>query len=161
MPKKVSDPSPPRGLTRLAARLPIWLYTARLGWFLGNRALMLTHIGRVSGKKRQVVLEVVRHDGARDAYIVASGWGEKADWYQNLEKNPEAAIQVGRQDYVVIAERLPPEQAALEMSTYGRRHPGALRVLARVMGYQLEETAADYAAFGRLIPMIALRLKRD
>jgi hypothetical protein len=37
--------SPPRGLARLAFRLPIWLYRLRLGWLLGDRFLLLTHIG--------------------------------------------------------------------------------------------------------------------
>lgn len=50
------DARPPRGLLRLAARLPLWLYRAGLGWLLSNRFLMLTHIGRKSGLPRQVVV---------------------------------------------------------------------------------------------------------
>jgi len=44
----------PRGLARLAFRLPIWLYHLRLGWLLGDRLLMLTHIAaRVACRARR------------------------------------------------------------------------------------------------------------
>jgi hypothetical protein len=39
MSKRLADTRPPRGLLRLAARLPIWLYRARLGWLLGERLM--------------------------------------------------------------------------------------------------------------------------
>ena len=81
--------SPPRGLLRLAARTPIWLYRLRLGWLLGGRFLMLTHIGRKTGRPRQVVLEVVRHDRDSNSFIVASGWGEQSNWFQNVQKTPQ------------------------------------------------------------------------
>jgi sugar diacid utilization regulator len=35
---------------------------------------------------------VVSHDEASDTYIVASGWGEKADWLRNIQKNPNVLI---------------------------------------------------------------------
>lgn len=59
---------------------PIWLYRARLGFVLGSRTLMLEHVGRKSGAKRYVVLEVVGHP-APDTYVVASGFGEHAQWF--------------------------------------------------------------------------------
>src|SRR5581483_6476732 len=77
----MSQPAP-RGVARRLARLPIWLYRLGLGRLLGERFLMLTHIGRTSGRLRQTVVEVVRHDRLSDTYIIASGWGERADWYR-------------------------------------------------------------------------------
>jgi hypothetical protein len=73
MARGMTKRSAPRGLARLAFRLPIWLYHLRLGWLLGDRVLLLTHIGRKSGLPRQAVIEVVRHDPASDTYIIASG----------------------------------------------------------------------------------------
>jgi hypothetical protein len=75
MPEKISEPKLPRGLSRLACRLPIWLYRAGLGWVMGYRFRYLTHIGRKSGQPRHTVLEVVRYDKATSTCIVASGWG--------------------------------------------------------------------------------------
>ena len=44
--------------TRWLVRMPVWLYRARLGFLFGNRLLMVEHIGRKSGRRRYVVLEV-------------------------------------------------------------------------------------------------------
>jgi hypothetical protein len=63
----------PYRLGRLAFQLPIWLYRLRLGWLLGDRFLLLPHIGRKSGQVRQTVLEVVRHDHSTN-YVITSGW---------------------------------------------------------------------------------------
>ncbi len=46
--------TPPGKVLRLGLRLPIWLYRARLGRLLGERFLLLTHIGRKSGLPRQI-----------------------------------------------------------------------------------------------------------
>jgi hypothetical protein len=55
MTQELTKNAMPHGLTRLAFRLPIWLYRLRLGWLLGDRLLLLTHIGRTSGQRRDRV----------------------------------------------------------------------------------------------------------
>lgn len=160
MPKPITRHQP-RGLLRSLVRLPIILYRARLGWLLGNRFLMLTHTGRVSGLPRQVVLEVVRHDQEADTIVVASAWGEQSDWYRNLVQTPEASITVGRRRLDVIAERLSSEDAADELADYARRYPAAARFLARLMGYPIENVKTDFPALSRQVPLIAFRPRRS
>ena len=72
-------------------RAPIWLYRAGLGFVFGSRVLMLEHIGRKSGARRYVVLEVVGHP-APEIYIVASGFGEHAQWFRNLMAHPRVRV---------------------------------------------------------------------
>ncbi len=155
--EKVADRKPPRGLLRALARAPIGLYRVGLGWLFGGRFLMLTHIGRVTGNQRNVVLEVVRHDAKNDAFYVASGWGEKSDWLLNIQKDPYVIVQFKRRSFPAVAERLSVEDAELEMLDYGRRHPAALMQLARIMGYRIESTEADYRELGRYVPLIRLQ----
>lgn len=150
----------PRGLLRALARLPIQLFRLRLGWLLGNRFLMLTHTGRVSGLPRQVALEVVRHDEESDTYFVASGWGERSDWFRNIRKTPEVIVHAGRRQIEAVSERLPLEEAERELATYAREHPAAARSLARLMGYQVEKLEIDFPALSSEIPIIALRPRR-
>jgi deazaflavin-dependent oxidoreductase (nitroreductase family) len=126
-----------------------------MGWLLGGRFLMLTHTGRKSGLPRQVVIEVVRHDKKSDTYYVASGWGEKSDWFRNVMKNPEVVIRSGGRTMDMRAERISPDEAEDEMLDYYRRHPATLRELARAMGYRTDGTEADVRALGRLVPMVA------
>ena len=86
MTEEINVPQPPRGLSHILWRLPITLYRARLGWLLGDRVLLLTHTGRVSGKPRQAVIEIIRYDKVADYYLVASGFGEESDWFKNIQK---------------------------------------------------------------------------
>ena len=157
MAEKIREVNPPRGLFRWLVRLPVWLYRARLGGMLGDRFLMLTHIGRKSGQPRQVVLEVVRHDKDTDTYYVAVGFGERTDWYRNVLKTPKVVVQSGWRQLAARAERLPPDEAERIIVDYAHRHPVAIREIARVLGYRLDGTQADYATLGRLIPIIALK----
>ena len=154
MPEKVKEVNPPRGLARLLFRLPIWLYRLNLGWLIGGRFLRLTHTGRKSGLPRQTVLEVVRYDPVSGEYVVAVGFGEKSDWYQNVMANPQVMVESGRKRIQAYARRLSPDDAENEMLDYGQRHPAALRELARVMGYSLNGTQQDIRALGRMIPML-------
>jgi hypothetical protein len=45
--------------SRTLMRAPIWIYRARLGFLFGSRMLLLEHVGRKSGRRRQAVLEIV------------------------------------------------------------------------------------------------------
>jgi len=150
-------PDPPTGLMRWLFRAPIYLYHWNLGWLMGNRFLLLHHIGRISGLPRQAVVEVVRHDAESDTYIIASGFGEKAQWYQNLLSQPDVRIQVGRREMMVRAEKLPQEQAAEELRRYGSAHPQAARTLGRFLGLDWDGTPEQAPEIAEIIPIIALR----
>lgn len=151
--ERIREPAPPRGVVRWLARLPIQLYRFGLGRLLGSRFLRLKHTGRVSGKPRFTVLEVVKHDPDAGTYYVGSGWGERSDWVRNIQANPRVEVEVGGQQFPAIARRLSPEAAAQVMLGYGRKHPFALQELARVMGYRVERSEDAYLALGREVPI--------
>jgi deazaflavin-dependent oxidoreductase (nitroreductase family) len=151
--KVVKNVQPPAGLTRLLFRIPIHLYRLRLGWLFGRRLLLLNHIGRVSGKPRQTVLEVAQHDG--DSYVVASGWGPTAAWYRNILHTPDVTIQVGTRTIPVTAIPLDKEQGAQVFVRYGSRHRAAAKyVLPRVLGYSVDGSDADFRAVGQQMPFV-------
>jgi deazaflavin-dependent oxidoreductase (nitroreductase family) len=149
-------PKHPTGWRRLAFRLPITLYRLRLGGLLGHRFVLVHHTGRRSGLPRQVVVEVVRRDPDTGAVVVASGFGPRSDWYQNLLATPEAAIELGWRHQDVHAEPLTPEQAGQTMVEYARRHPRAAASLARFMGYKTDGSDRDYGDVGATLPMLRL-----
>ncbi len=123
----------PSGLLRLLLRLPIAAYRLRLGWLLGQRFMLLQTIGRKSGQLRQTVVEVIGHDRASDTYYIASGWGKRANWYQNLVATPGMEIQVGHRHLKVCAETVPPAEGARVLLDYRQNHPLATRELSRVL----------------------------
>jgi deazaflavin-dependent oxidoreductase (nitroreductase family) len=152
----------PTGPLRLLLRFPIYLYRMHLGWLLGSRFLLLTHRGRRSGLDRQTVLEVVDHAAAGGTYFVASGWGEKADWFRNIQETPEVTVQVGGQRFAASAERLSVDAARKVFLAYEQRHPAAFRALAKVMtGKQLSGADEDWTTLARTVPIVALSPRQD
>ena len=105
----------PHGLLRLFLRFPILLYRLGLGWLFGDRLALLTHIGRNSGRQRQVVIETVRMDRATNTLYILSGWGEQSDWVLNILNTPEVVIQLGLRRWPATAVRLAAAQAEQEL----------------------------------------------
>lgn len=155
MVKKVKELSPPTGFSRFLFRIPIFLYKIGMGWMLGNRFLLLNHIGRKTGLPRQAVLEVVAHDKDPNRYVVAVGFGPKSQWYQNVMANPEVSIQAGGKKMKVTAEKLPPKEAGEIMVEFARRYPFEAR-FASVLGYEVDGSEEDYRKMGEMMTLIAL-----
>jgi deazaflavin-dependent oxidoreductase (nitroreductase family) len=152
-------PDPPRGKRAILWRLPIWIYRLRLGWIFGHRMLLLTHKGRVSGKPRQAVLEVVKHDKETRTYYVASGFGKKSQWFQNIMKTPEVTVRVGNNSIDGYAERLSSDEGKRIFQDYQRRHPNAIKNLSKLIGYEIGEGEEGIELLMRSIPVIKLQSK--
>ena len=153
---------PPSKALRFGLRLPIWLYRLRFGWLLGNRFLILTHKGRISGQSHQTVIEVVQHDKATDTYYAVSGWGAKADWYQNVQKNPLVTIHVSGRSFQARTELIPLAKATEIMEDYIAKHPLAFKELSTL--FLGERSLPNRDAARRLtekMPMVAFRPMRS
>src|SRR5690554_3062746 len=111
--------------TRWLARAPVGLYRAGFGWLFGRRLLMLEHRGRSSGQRRYVVLEVVLRE-APDRLIIASGFGDGAQWFQNLLAEPRCGVSIGfRRRIPAVASVIEPAERGRILEKYQRVHPAA------------------------------------
>src|SRR5690348_16419167 len=131
----VTPPPKPKGLLKLAFRLPRYLYRWHLGWVLGHRCLMITHRGRKTGRLRQTVLEVVSYNPSTQECIVMSGYGTQSDWYRNIQVYPAIEVQVGRQRYKPQQRWLEAQETQARLEAYQRDHPLPFRELMHFMGY--------------------------
>lgn len=141
--------------SRRLMRAPIWLYKARAGALFGSRLLMLEHIGRKSGVPRYVVLEVVGHP-THDTYLVASGFGTKAQWFRNIAANPRVRVYAGSHAPAPATARILNQQEAdSALAAYVSRHRRAWEqlkcVLEETLGSPISETNTP-------LPMVELRL---
>ena len=148
----------PGRVARWVYRLPIALYRWKLGWLLGGRFLLLTHVGRTSGQLRQTVLEVVRYDRLNDTYIVAVGFGRRTDWFQNLLATPAGSVQVGRRCRPIVSCQLSTDTVCAELVQYRRRHPIAVRAIAPLLQVPLNGNESELRATAMVMPMVALRV---
>jgi deazaflavin-dependent oxidoreductase (nitroreductase family) len=153
--KIVKIVQPPAGVSRLLFRAPIYLYRLGLGWLFGNRLMLLNHIGRVSGKQRHTILEVVEHDPTQGSFVVASGWGPTAAWYRNIRHTPDVSIQVGRRTILATAAPLAEDEGAEIFARYASQHRTAAKyLLPRLMGFAVDGSEADFRAVGRRMPFV-------
>lgn len=119
---------------RWLMRMPIPLYRASLGWLFGHRLVMIEHLGRKSGERRFVVVEVIGFEP--NVVRVASGFGRSSQWYRNIEANGVAYISVGRFRRVRARARLLDRvQSAAALAEYARDHPVAWRHLHGAMDF--------------------------
>lgn len=138
--------------------LPIWFYRLLPGWALGERGLLLTHIGRRGRQPRQTLLEVVAYDPAADTYIVAADWGKRLDWFRTIQKQPHVLVDVADRRFEAIAARLSEAEAKHALRDYACRCPSAFRNLAgAITKRQLRGLSGDYRALAHAIRLIALR----
>ena len=141
--------------TRWIVRAPVWLYRARLGFIFGSRLLMLEHAGRKTGIRRYVVLEAVDHPDPH-TYIVAAGFGDRAQWLRNVRVSPRVRVYTGYHRPVpALARALTSEETAAALTAYARRHPRAWAALKPVFEATL---GARIGSDGTSLPMIALEL---
>jgi deazaflavin-dependent oxidoreductase (nitroreductase family) len=141
--------------TRGLMRVPIWIYRSGGGAVLGSRLIMLEHVGRKSGIRRYVVLEVIGHPAAQ-VYLVASGFGQRAQWFRNITAEPRVRVYAGgHPPAAALARVLTRSEADRALSDYVSRHPQAWNrfkpVLERTLGSPISET--DTA-----LPIVELRL---
>lgn len=141
--------------SRRLVRAPIWIYRARAGALFGSRFLMLEHIGRKSGAPRYAVLEVVDHPSAH-VYVVASGFGRKAQWFSNIQANPRVRVYVGSHaPRPATARVLDQTEADRTLAAYRGRHPRSWERFRPVLEDTLGERITDNHT---PLPMVEIRL---
>lgn len=140
---------------RWFVRAPIMLYRARLGFLFGHRLLLLEHKGRLSGHLRTVVLEVVDRP-TPDSYIVASGFGGRAQWFRNVQREPQVRVSVSWQRHnPALAHVLDRQEASTALTAYASAHPKAWASLKPVF----ESTLGASISLSRAeIPLVRLDL---
>jgi deazaflavin-dependent oxidoreductase (nitroreductase family) len=129
--------SKPKGWLRLFFKFPVFLHRLGLGgWerWIGAEWMLLTTMGRKSGKPRQAMVDVMGYDRASDTYYIEAAYGERADWYRNIQAQPVFSAQVGRRKFQARAARLAPEPAGETMVDFYRRKPAYTRAVMRAVG---------------------------
>ncbi len=101
------------------------LSRGRIGSRLGKQTILLLHTtGRRSGQARAIPIAYFEYEGKY--LIVASNWGKDrhADWYLNLKKQPQAALDVkGKRIEVLSREAQGEEYDRLWKFATGRHPP--------------------------------------
>lgn len=134
---------------RHVARAPVPFYLRGLGLVLGQRLVAVEYRARLSGRIKQVVLEVAGGEPGR--VLVVSGHGPKASWYRDVVAEPRVLLTGGSlRDAPAAARALSRTETLAELERFRTRRNAA--ALARAFG--VPALTAD----GPLDPALAVRL---
>lgn len=140
---------------RRLMRAPIRLYRARLGSLFGSRQLMFEHIGRKTGARRYVVVDVVDRPEP-DTYVVASGFGARAQWFRNVQANPQVRVWIGSHGPApATASILTADEVATSLRAFVTQHPQAWNIMRPAIEDTLGAPIDDR---GTGLPMVRFRL---
>jgi deazaflavin-dependent oxidoreductase (nitroreductase family) len=145
----------PRFLWRLMQYIPRFLYAVGLGPLLGRNILLLTTVGRKSGRRRAVPLTYEESGGE---FIVASARGTVADWMRNIHANRDVEVRVGRRRFAASAEVVTDESRIADyLQRQMDRNPALFRRIIRMEGLSSEPSRRDLEALAAKRPMAVIR----
>ncbi len=116
-----------RALQRLFMRIHTALYRgtggAIAGKFGSRSFLLLITTGRKSSRER--VTPIFYQTEGNDFILVASNWGAATNpiWWLNLQANPQAKVQIGRNVIHVTARQASSEERSRLWSSITSRYP--------------------------------------
>lgn len=141
-------------IRRLNKYLVLPLYRVRILPLLGfgRIFLVLTTIGRISGKKRRTPLEYHRIDGI---ITIFSGRGEEADWFKNLRANTESVwVKHGFHSFPASIEIVLDEREKLEIiKWYVVKHSRSAKML---FGWNRKVDNPDSTDFSKLLNSLSI-----
>ncbi len=142
-------------------RAPVYLYRWRLGWMLGHRLLLLTHVGRRTGLRRQTVLEVVEYRKKGPEVVVVNGFGPDCDWVRNIEEKGGEEVTIGSRHFVASHRFLGEAEAARIIQGYEQRNrfiaPIVRAGFTWLLGWQYRGSDNDRLRLVKQLPLIAFR----
>lgn len=151
----------PNPVLRRVFRAPVYLYRWRCGWLLGRRFLLLVHVGRRSGRRRETVLEVLEYRPHSREAVVMSAFGRDAQWLRNIRAAPGPEVTLGSRHFVAACRFLDADEAAAVLAGYERRNrfaaPIVRRVLSRLLGWRYDGSPDARRRLVRELPLIAFR----
>ena len=150
----------PRFIWRLFQFLPPRLaYSLGLGSVAGRTVLLLTTVGRRSGLPRVTPLLYDEIDGV---FYISSARGARADWYQNLQANPNVEVRVGSRRIKGCADPITdPPQIADFLEKRLKLHPILAAAVMRVEGLDSTPSREQLVTYAKKRTLVAIRPKDD
>ena len=106
---------------------------------------------------------MILYNPATGESIVLSAWGEKADWYRNMEATPALEARSASECCVSEERLLVPEENHAVLAGYRRRHPLAFRVFVKAFGfgYPLKGSEDERPKYAESLRVVAIRSGRQ
>jgi deazaflavin-dependent oxidoreductase (nitroreductase family) len=119
---------------------------------MGKQMMLLSTIGRKTGKQRFTPIGYYRVDGQ---VYVFSGWGKGASWFQNMQSHPDRVqVQIGFKHSQARAEVInDPMEARQILEHFVMQDPEGAKLL---MGWNNAQDFAKEADFSLMIEKVLI-----
>ncbi len=153
----------PGRLQKLLFKVPVWLHKMGLGgWerLIGAQWMLITTVGRKTGKLRDVMVDVMDYDPAADTYYIEAAYGAHADWYKNIQSNPVFEARVGRRKFKARAGALSTEGAGEMLVQFYRAKPAYTRSVMAMAGMKFKDEE-ELRLLGRNLTLLAIKPEKE
>lgn len=144
----------PASILKLIHYPPQFAYAIGLGPIVGKFVLLLTTIGRKSGKPRVTPLQYEEINGA---YYLGSACGARADWVRNLQQNPSAEIRIKTKRFKGNAEIVTETIRIADFLAYRyQRHPRMIAAMLRGDGLNIPPIRSELEAYAQNLVLVII-----
>ena len=144
----------PRKILHLIHLPPQIVYAIGLGPLIGRMVLLLTTIGRKSGKERITPLQYEEIDGC---YYVAAALGEKTDWDRNILASSRVKIRVKSKRVTGVAEIITETDKKADFLEYRyKKHPRMVGSIMRSGGMPIPPQRKDFLDYAQRIALVKI-----
>jgi deazaflavin-dependent oxidoreductase (nitroreductase family) len=152
-----SDQNPPAFMIPFM-KMPLILYRLGLGQMLGKRFMLVTHVGRRSGKVYRTVLAALRFDDKTREIFAVSAWSG-SNWYRNIQVTPALEVETNGVHYAPVQHSLSPEEIAALFIEFRKEHPIFSRMIARIPGWKIDSSYEEFLQLASTMRGMAFKPK--
>lgn len=132
----------PNALLKFFFKFPLFMHKIGLGgWekIIGAEWMLISTIGRKTGKRREAMVDVMDYDQAADTYYIEAAYGSRTDWLKNIKVNPVFEAQVGRRKFKAQAQELNAADTGEMLVRFFRRKPAYTRSVMTMAGMKFKD----------------------
>ena len=153
----------PNRLLKFFFKVPVWIHKMGFGgWerLIGAQWMLITTIGRKTGKRRETMVDVMDHDKTTDTYYIEAAYGARADWYKNIQSNPIFEAHVGRRKFKARTGALTTEGAGEMLVRFYRQIPAYTRSVMAMAGMKFKDED-ELRVIGKDLTLLAVKPERE
>ena len=153
----------PGTLLKFFFKVPLLMHKLGFGgWerLIGAQWMLITTIGRKTGKRRETMVDVMDYDKANDTYYIEAAYGARADWYRNIQRNPIFEAQVGRRKFKARAGALSTESASDLLVQFYRQKPAYTRSVMAMAGMKFKDED-ELRDLGKNLTLLAVKREKE
>lgn len=144
----------PKPILRLIKLPPQIVYALGLGPLMGRLVLLLTTIGRKTGKPRITPLQ---YEEVGDVIYLGASRGLQSDWVRNILANPRVEVRVKSRRFKGRAEvTTDPVQIADFLELRLQRHPKMIAAMLRAEDLPNPPERAHLETYARNIVLVTI-----